>query len=401
MTAGDSDYGSRLWRLWRADLRDRLTGNAARANARWGFLRPPAGRGKLLWIVTGAGREAVRLAVDALCALRARRQDLRLVLSFEHEYPDLLERARDLDRTAVGYGLCDAPAAVRRALKALVPFGVVFVRHAPRPNLVRRLADTPVHTVALNCACVPGRFEAAYPANRAQALAWREAGSADHVAAPADFETLLVEAQVDPNFRSLVCGGNELQLWWMHGLGTAQAAALAASWRRSLLAERGVLFLAPPAAVAAQALEQVLPGDPARLIRLSRWTRGALPPGAIVLVDEDRWLPAIAASVTAAHFFAGASSWALWHALAGGAPVSLADPALYACFAGNGAPQDEVEEALAMYEDLGALIERWQAYAADPLETRRAGDRARRLFWHVRRRAQATSADFLQRVYDW
>ncbi len=399
--AGRNNEGSRLIDLWRADLRDRLRGERARANARWGFLRAPSGRGRLVWVMADASRAAVRLAADVLAAVRAKRLDVRLVLTFEQEYPDLLARTRTLARCAVGYGPADAPGAVRHALASLEPFGVVFVRRSVPPRLAATLAERAIHAVALNCpppaetaAC---RLEAAYPANRAQAHGWGRSGGAQFVALPADFLSLLVESQVEPNFHRLVMGGEPRPLWWVHGLGERQAADWLSAWRSSPLAARGVLCLGPAEGESGIRLRWAVEGD----LRLSRWARTPLPPGSVVLVDEDRWWPALAASASAIHLYPGAEAAALWQALAGGAPVSVTDPACYVALEGHGVPQREVLSTLTLMDDPAQVLSRWREYAADPLGARRAGDRARRLLWQVRRRAQQASADFLERVYDW
>lgn len=396
--ADGSDYGSRLLDLWRADLCDRLHGERARANARWGVLRPPPGRGRLVWVMADASRDSVRLGADVLAALHEKRLDVRLVLSFERQYPELIARARGLSRSAVGYGPADAPSAVRRALQAFAPLGVVFVRRCVPPNLAETLAAHAIPAVALNAQpSAAGRFAAVYPANRAQALAWGRAGNTDYIALPADFLTLLVEGQVEPGFRRLVAGGKDLCLWWVHGLGRQEAVAIATAWRASPLSANGILLLGPAQADATRAIEADIGGT----LRLSHWGRTPMPPGTVALLDEERWLPAVAASARAVHLCAGTGRWALWQALAGGAPVSLADPVLYAALDSNGSPEREVMEVLAVETDPAQVLRRWQDYATDTLSARRAGDRTRRIFWNARRRAQAVSADFLQRVYDW
>jgi hypothetical protein len=405
-----NDYGSRLLDLWRADLRDRLRGARARANARWGFLRPPPGRGRLVWVMADSSRASVRLAVDVLRALREKRLDLRLVLTFEHEYPELLERTGGLERCAVGYGPADVPAAVRRALESLEPIGVVFVRRPVPAGLAAALAARAVHAVALNApppafggkdsrptAC---RLEAVYPSNQAEARGWGRVIGVEFIALAADFLSLLAAAQVEPRFHRLVSGTarEPRPLWWVQGLDAVQAAAWVTAWRASPLARQGVLCLGPGENEdAGQAAWAAVGAD----VRLSRWPRTPLSAGSIVLVDEDRWWPALAAAASGIHLGSHAGVTALWQALAGGAPVSVADRDSYLALEGNGAAQSEVSSALHLIADPIEVLTHWREYADDVPQARRAGDRVRRLLWQVRRRAQVLSADFLERVYDW
>ncbi|MDA8419730.1 MAG: hypothetical protein M0039_00540, partial [Pseudomonadota bacterium] len=147
--AADPAYGSRLLWLWWQGLRDRLRGNHRRASARWGHLRPPPGSGRLVWAEAGGTEDSVRLAAGLLQALSATQRDLRLVLSFEQEYPQLAGRMLDgLRDTAYGYGPADPARAVRRTLRALAPSGVLMVARHPAPNLCAGLETTGVQCVA-------------------------------------------------------------------------------------------------------------------------------------------------------------------------------------------------------------------------------------------------------------
>ena len=106
-------------------------------------------RGKVVWIIAGAERDSVRLAVELLRAIRARRLDIRLVLTFEHDYPELLALLDDCDKTGWGYAPCDHPKAIARVMARFEPFGVILVGTRPRPNLLAALVGH-AHMLAVN-----------------------------------------------------------------------------------------------------------------------------------------------------------------------------------------------------------------------------------------------------------
>lgn len=388
--ATEPAYGDRLWPIWRQDLRDRLQGNAARANARWGFLTPPPGRGRLIWVKAGARRDDVLLGAETVRALREKRLDIRVALTFERDYPDLLRpRLAGLRKVAVAYGPSDTPAAVRRVLRRLAPLGVIYAGGVVPSHLNRALSDGR-HTLALNADAGPGQtVEAAYPASPGQAQIW--AGQAKRVAPPAALLTLLVESQVDPNFKTVVTGGAGTPLWWWQGLALGEIRKGIAEWRASDLPP-GILFLGP----FANDIAPVRTAVGAAAIMLSAWDRTPLAPGSVVLIDEWRWLPAIAAASTAAHL-AHPGGFVFWQALAGGCPLS---------FSGRHLAQHRVNEPvpadmLVVPENRAQLFSFWSACAREPMMARRHGDYWRRVFWAERRRATAAADDLLARVYDW
>ncbi|MHB8455127.1 MAG: glycosyltransferase N-terminal domain-containing protein [Acidiferrobacterales bacterium] len=388
----DRAYGSdSLSLLWHG-MRDRLRGEHARANARWGHLRPPEGLGRLVWVEAGGEEGSVQLALGALRALRESRLDIRLVLTFEHEYPQILERGlAGLASTGFGYGPCDAPRAVRRTLRSFEPLGVIMARRAPAPNLCAALASAGTHCIALHTpapAC--GRFEAAYPADAAQQSGWQQSGLADYIAPQADLATLLIEAQVDPNFRQVLCGSSAQVIWWILGADTNEVRALDAWWTASGLKARGILLVSPAGP------ETI---SPRTWLPISSWQRAPLASGSVMFVDESRWLPAIAATSDAAHAF-DCSAWPFWQALAGGCPLSIADRALAPGRIGalTGA---QAEKLFAQPHGFAGLEEFWQAMLADPIAARSRGDALRRVFWNERRRAGEVNQELLQRVFKW
>jgi len=369
-----SPHGSFLPALLVHGLADRLRGRRARANARWGFIHAPAPSGKRLWIQAGAGRTALRLAVATARALREKRLDVQLVLTFEEEHPDLLEPLAGLARTGWGFAPCDHPRAVRRVLARLEPLGVICVGAPPRPHLAAALhARSHLLVIAAPAGeCAPERV---YPAMEAQAMGW---ASATPLAPRADLLTLLTVAQVDPNFATLVAPGGA-PLWWWHGDDPAAARDFADRFRADM--PDSILFVSGGAAAAA---------GPA--LRLSQWDRAPLPPCTRVCVDEPRWLPAVASCVRAAHL-AASDRETLWQALAGGSAVSCGHAAAL--------PVAELAAAAPALPDATDVLRRWREYRDNPIAARAAGDAARRAFWQERRRAAEVSTELLDRVFEW
>lgn len=345
-------FGSHWLGLWLADRADRKRGNRARIAARRGWLNPMGEQGKVVWILAGSSRESVHQAVELLRAIRARRLDLRLVLTFEEEYPDLLAPLDDCDKTGWGFAPADHPRSLRRVLQRLDPYGVLVVDACPRPHL-RHWLDRQARVLTTR----PHRANFAH----------------QPVGNGADLLTLLVEAQVDPNFRSLANQGRERHLWWLHDADAAAATALAGRWLERH--PEDIVFIS---GCAPQAGAQ----------RISHWDRRPFADGSIVWIDEDKWLPAIAVSVTGAHF-AQPSRKPLWQALAGGTAIHI-DPAAEALPA-------TLEDSAAR----GDLFTAWQNWRTQPITARVAGDSARRAFWQERRLAQADLQAWVERVFEW
>ncbi|HUW27907.1 MAG TPA: hypothetical protein VMV97_04795 [Sulfuriferula sp.] len=360
-------FGSNRLGLWLADRRDRKAGLTHRVAARWGWLKPMGERGKVVWIVAGAERDSVRLAVELLRAIRARRLDIRLVLTYEHEYPELLALLDDCDKTGWGFAPCDHPKATARVLQRFEPFGVVLVGTRPRPNLLAALAGWP-RLLAVN---VPDPIDFACE----RVYASNESATAQANQAPiADMRAILAEAQVDPNFKSLVNGNAERHLWWLHGASPGYAGELAQALFR--LAPQDILFVSgerPPAAV----------------IPMSSWNREPPAGGSVMWVDDSKWLPGIAAAVTAAHLVQFDAA-VLWQAMAGGAALSRAP--------GMKLPKAALAEAVPEAAGVAAL---WYSYRDAPIAARKHGDTARRLFWQERRLAESVSRELVERIFEW
>lgn len=385
-----SYYGASALRAWWSGYRDRRAGRSHQANARWGWLRAPGGRGPALWVQATGEADDVLLAAELTRAIREKRLDLRVILTFERDYPELLDpRIGGLKGVGYGFGPCDHPRAIRRTLARLDPLRTMTIGRGPAANLARQSAarQLPAVVIAGDPATdfLPMPLEAVYPVDERQARRWRQLGAeAAQVQAPVDFLTLLTTAQVDPNFRRLICGNAELDLWWLHGVPAMQAQHWVAAWRAAGLDRAGVLFLGLEGHLAGQAW-------PA----LSAWTREPVPAGSVLLVDEAKWLPAIAAASTGAHL-SRAGRGVAWQAMAGGKPVSVADVGQYPVSQLQDAP-----DAPAVLPDASAVMQAWQSYLENPIRARLLGDAARRFFWEERRKAQARLPELLQRVFDW
>ena len=374
-------YGACMPVLWFHGMRDRLRGNKARASARWGWLRPPNVSGKVVWIIAGHSRKSVRLGVELLRAIRAKRLDIRLVLTFEEEYPDLLAPLEKLKKTGWGYGPSDHPIAVKRVFKRFAPYGVVFAGVTPRPNLAHACEQWPHTLIVAADPPTPAKgFEHVYPATEAQAVLWD-----GHSQAPiVDFLTLLAEAQVDPNFKSLVNHGAERFLWWLHSDDDAYVNAFARSFRDKQ--PDSVLFVSggPASMDGKEALGNTL--------RISQWQRTKVENGQIVYVDDRKWLPAIAAACTALHLQCMEPE-VLWQAMAGGCAISCHDV--------TSLPKADLVQAIAEFSDVNSVHVHWQEFRDNPILARNRGDDARRLFWQERRLAAEVNEELLQRVFEW
>lgn len=382
----DEGYGGARPDVWRAYWRDRIAGNTARANARMGYLRPPQGRGKVLWIKAGRSRESVRLGAELLGAIRRKRLDIRIALTFEHDYSEILEpRVRGLRNIGLGYGPSDLPSVVRRTLRRLDPLGIVLADAYCSPNLQVAAADSGAHIVAFNTDPASVSLEAAYPSDEYQAARWSSSGLAGYLAPAADPLSLFVEAQADATLKTLVTGGGDIELWWWLG-GRAERSAFVDAWKRSELAASGVLF------VSALEPDREMPQRSRIDLAISTWRREALGPGTIVEVDDERWGPAVSSAVKAVHC-AGLDRTHLWECLTGGPALTASQtvldefPRLKACAVASGGPEQ--------------TLTRWLELRAEPIRVRHLGDCCRRLFWEERRRVQAVLGELLQRIFDW
>ena len=363
--------GHGLAGLW-ADIRDRLHKNYGRANARLGFLGTPAGTGRILWIKTDGKAVHARLAVEAARAVRERRQDVRLVVTFEEEYRQEWAWLDKLPRTGYGFGPADRVAATERVLSRLAPAGVIAVGQALRPELASALTRTKVPCCVLHGPPPQGAIHChGFPNTLSERQAWKGRPQSD-----AAFFSLMAEAQVEPTF-SGIAGAHARALWWLTDPDPGVVDGQVRSWRRSQLAASDILFVGTRAA---------------DTLALSAWDRDRQPlsRGAVVWVDDDRFWPALAASCHGIHLSQPPEPL-LWAALAGGRVVSAERPSGLDLL--RQAPIHEVSD-----RELWAY---WQNVVAEPAAGRASADGLRRYFWEERRRAAAVTETLLQLVYDW
>jgi hypothetical protein len=369
-------YGNFLPSLLYHDVRDRLGGRRASANARWGWLSRPAQAGKLIWICAGASRNSVRLGVELARAIVARRLDVMVTLTFEAEHPDLLEPLARAVRINWGYGPADYVGSINALWRRLMPFALVIAGVTPRRNLLNVAAHARHALLVAPPRAVTGRFERIYPTHAAPCPSANSAPATD-------LDTLLTQAQVEPTFAAAVNGGRERKLWWWHGADAAQALRFVALFRGHLPGD--LLFLSGP-------ICSVLQDAPGKMERLSSWDRTPITQDALVLADEARWLPALGACAMGVHF-ATPDPDALWQALAGGAFVSTAGSVDVA------SPQ--LASSTGLFDDDTDVALSWAALRADPIKARIAADASRRAFWAERRLAQDVIGELLERVLKW
>jgi hypothetical protein len=370
-----SYFGSSLFSLLWHDVRDRLQGNSARANARWGLVSAPEGRGKLVWIRAGKSAESVLLAAELLAAIRDKRQDLRLILSFEEDHAEIYApRFQGLKKVAVGYGCSDRPGAVQRMLNRLQPFAVISVGEAAGKNFSRLVHQQVAHSILFQLSTPADvHAEACYP------LLENDQPQCAHLAAVSDMRTLLVQQQIEPSFGGILRGQADYPLWTVLGADESFLSA----WQQSELAAQSVLCVS--AKNDAAQLKTHLDQLNVNAVLLSEWQREPVAAGSVLLLDDASWLPAVAASSTAVHLQQDVAG-ERWQALASGSAVSCR----------QAMAADDV-----IYEDTASLLAAWRGFVEKPFTARQAGDICRQRFWQQRRLAEENLQELLQRVYDW
>lgn len=381
-------YGASRLQAYRQDLADRRSGRPERSRARWGYVRPPAGRGRVLWIKAGDRYDSVRLAVELACAIHDRRRDLRIVTTFEVAYPPALSRLGSLSRAAMGYGPCDVSSAVGRFLARLDPLAVLIVDTGAGEHLMRALALGERHVVAVH-AEYPGSgyFEAALP--RDDAAAERLAQHADRIgsiAEPADGMSMLVHAQASPSLKVLTMAGEERTLWWWQGVSPENLAGIGGIWQAFAREVAGILILG---GVGCERFG--IPWSRSRVLTISGWDRSALPVASVIWIDDPRWEVAVAAAAAGVHF-TQAGSGTVWQCAAMGVTMSFGHEMPRALSVDLGEPSAD---------EPGEIVARWRRSRSLVNQNRALGDRARRRFWIERRRARTVFNTLLDRVFAW
>ena len=373
MRALADPHGSFLPSLLYHDVRDRLAGRRASADARWGRLSRPAHAGKLIWLCTGASRKSVRLGVELALAIVAKRLDVTFALTYEAEYLDLLEPLKRSVRIGWGFGPSDYAGSIRALWRRLLPFALIVAGIAPRCNLLARAATARHALLVAPPAAVAGRFERIYPTHAAPCPGANSAPAAD-------LDTLLTQAEVEPAFDKAIKAGGERRLWWWHGADATQALRFVALFRGHLAGD--LLVLSGPVCHA-------LAKEPGTRC-LSEWDRNPID-NSLLLANEPRWFSALGASANGAHF-AIAEPNALWQALAGGACVSTA---------GSVDIPPQLSSSIGLIDDETDVALAWGGLRASPAKSRMGADASRRAYLAERRLAENAIADMLDRVLGW
>jgi len=370
----DSGYGERFWPVWRSIVRDYRTGEGARARARQGFLTPPEGRGRVVWIKAGSTQESLRLAVELVGAVRERRKDVRIVMTFEQEHPKLLRAwMQPWHKVGIGYGPCDRPAVVRRVLRRFQPCGIVLAESAPPAHLLSRV-EVPVAALGTQPSATPVRV--AWPIDRNAHRDWESSGQATDLLIPADPQARFVEAQADVVLRALASGDGR-RLWWWHG-DAEQWPAWRAAWQNAEFAHTDILLASLESGAAL----------PQSSLVASRWDRRTLPGGTILHLDEPRWFAAAASAAHAIHL-AAPGRIALWQSLAAGAAVTL------------DTTERILEPSLHAFRKETDVIAYWRNLRENEQRRRVLGDSARRRFWQERRQVDTNLGALMDLVWTW
>lgn len=369
----DPGYGRALWPVWRAVLRDYRGGRGHRARARLGFLTPPEGRGRVIWVRAGAGQESLRVGTELVGAVRDRRRDVRIVLTFEQDDPVLLRSLlRPWPRVGIGYGPSDRPRVVTRVLGRFQPCGIIVAEAVPPENLLRRTL-APVAVVGAPAAAP---VAIAWPVSADEHAGWSSAGVAGELMPAADPQARFAEAQADVVLRA-IAGAGERRLWWWHGRADRWPGWLAA-WRAWEHSGEDILMVS---LVDASAV-------PEASLRASAWDRSALPGGTVLHIDERRWYAAAASAAQGVHL-AEIRRDVLWQALAAGCALSL------------GVEATVSDLPVPRLDAPDSVIAQWRELRGNEALRRTQGDRARRRFWEERRQVDANLATLMDRVWLW
>ena len=363
-------YGQALWPVFKANLRDRLQGEPHRARARMGRISAPGQKGRVVWLKAGSTPISVRLAAELTGALREKRLDIQLVMTFEQEYAsEIAPRVQGLRRFGLGYGPCDRPAVVQRVLDRLKPLGVILVDTQQGPELLRQCGVCSVPVIAYNTPPLGFGVTTACPRNAAQHASWQESGQAQQLLPAADPTTLWVESHTQATLRSML--PPRTAVFWWHG-PQLHWRHFHHAWQASSLASNSLLFVSWVGGGEWSMDETAARGFE---YSLQRWDRHSFNSGQVIHVDHARWLPAVVSAAWAAHLIQPGQAL-LWQALAGS--LALSD---------ESTPE--------------AVLADWQECVHAPLQRQQRADANRRLFWEERRRAREVVDVVLQQVFDW
>ena len=410
-----SAYGASWFSILWANIKDRLRGQSSRANARRGYIRPPIdpqalnkssrqGKSQVIWIKTDGDYTSVLLAAELLGAIRQKRLDVRLVLTFEDDYPEIYRsRFRAMAKIGVGYDVCDLNSALVRALERLEPLGVITVGKALGNNLVEQLHQKKIHSIAFQTSCGQGKsfpaqsIEASYPAYHSLKP---DKEMAAYQAEPTDMTTLVVNPQVEPTLGKALGLTETQSIYWAHlpknTSNPLMVQTLLKLWRDSGLSEQHFLCLSMDDSFGQglATLEQWKNHKDVQVILLSQWDRQPLKKPHILLMDEARWMPALS-SIADACYVHQYRSLPVWQIIASGTQLYFERDGDFPLPVQQGGQCKATS-----LQDWVELISRGEKEKIE-IESRNDGDRRRKYFWEERRKAQLILDELLQRIYDW
>lgn len=342
-----------------------------------GFLSPPEGRGRVIWVRAGASDASLRLGVEMLGAVREKRQDVRIVLTFERDNPVLLqEKLKPWPKVGIGYGPADRRASVRRVLSRFQPSGMILVDTQLPDELMRQiqapviaLLDQPLPKVTPG----PGMQLAWVCHSTAESFS-ESTDTVQHLPV-ADPEARFVEAQADVVLRSLLAESiTGIWIW----IGSLQHwPAFHEAWSMNPVFQKDILLV--------HLTDSQQP--PGVQLRITEWDRSTLKPGTIMSLDDARWLAASASAAVGVHL-QQVERRILWQSLAVGTAVSTAHSV-------------SSMEFLPVLRDPVEVLSYWHSLRGNSAERRQAGDAARQRFWKERRQVDANLDHVLRKVWDW
>jgi len=398
------------------DAKDRLKGNKARANARLGLVSAPQGTGKLIWLAAGDSCDSVVMAAALLAAIREKRQDVRLVLTYQTEYQDVVAgqlsglSASGLKKIGFGYGVGDNVLAVKQMLKRLSPFAVIFVGHQPHRSLIKLLASKPdIHKIAFQFTphdfSSADLYEACYPDTISPVAAKGAAKNTQldfqYASVPFNVLTRLVQSQIDKQLGALLCGEDSAAIFHFHNLDSDQLDNALSQWQQAKVSTNTLLALSFSAQdkktlfTLSASLSHAVEKAGYKPVLLSCWNKKPLLNNEIIIVDETKWYAAICTASTGTHLFE-TDAVHFWQAIASGAVISYAK-------------QNKNSDSIArgFIENLFStdlfvdIYQYWFDLNTDATLQRKRSDAIRKQFWSERREAQTQINELLQRVYDW
>jgi len=376
-------------------IKERFFGNKNRANALLGFVKPPAENGKVIWLVAHKSRYSVLLAVTLLAAIRQKRKDVRLVLTYQSEYPDLIvEHLSGLKKIGFGYSCADHPLAVRRMYLNLSPYAVIHIAHEPHKSHLETLKQLNAgNLIAYQFPTYAQigngfRYSACYPVEEKPGQT--EDDNCDEISPAFNVLSRLVHTNIDKQLSSLLCGSRFKGLFHIHN--SINDHDLIPLWRDNVVAKDYLLVLSYDIVVQDQLAQLLTSIESAGLrpVLLSKWDKNVVSEDSVIVADDSKWFVALCASSISTHMME-TEQIQVWQSLAVGSSVSRAEQIKLPMSFENVVPE------ITSYP---MLLEYWQKLDESSAVQRKTNDELRKVFWSARRLAEEQSNHLLNRVYD-